>query len=180
VPLVEANVLAGEAVLPIFDVPSDPIRGGALSSAAMSGEGDHDRPFRLSGGICFDLDYTDFMLGAGRKRVDLFLQPSWTWNAISSRHLEGDAVRAIENGFTLFRCSSTGESGVVGPNGLIHQRQFTGGQDGEVALFSIPITYGNDTVYASCGFAFEYVLLAFGLWYYYMILRWVTTEVAVS
>ena len=41
------------------------------------------------------------------------LQPSWTWGAILSRHMEGDAVRAVENGFSMLRCSSQGESGVV-------------------------------------------------------------------
>jgi len=46
--------------------------------------------------------------------VDLLLQPSWTWGAILTRHMEGNAVRAVENGFSLLRCSSQGESGVVG------------------------------------------------------------------
>ena len=46
-------------------------------------------------------------------QVDLVLQPSWTWGAILSRHMEGDAVRAVENGFSMLRCSSQGESGVV-------------------------------------------------------------------
>ena len=46
--------------------------------------------------------------------MDLLLQPSWTWGAILSRHMEGNAVRAVENGFSLLRCSSQGESGVVG------------------------------------------------------------------
>ena len=47
-------------------------------------------------------------------QVDLLLQPSWTWGAILTRHMEGDSVRAVENGFSIFRCSSEGESGVVG------------------------------------------------------------------
>lgn len=43
--------------------------------------------------------------------VDLFLQPSWTWNDINRRHFNENAIRALENGFTMFRCSSDGESG---------------------------------------------------------------------
>ena len=47
------------------------------------------------------------------------LQPSWTWQALASRHFEGDALRAAENGFTMLRCSSDGESGVVDNTGRI-------------------------------------------------------------
>ena len=31
-----------------------------------------------------------------------------TWGAIGPRHFEGDALRALENGFTLFRWDGAG------------------------------------------------------------------------
>ena len=40
---------------------------------------------------------------AGHQGVDILLQPSWTWGLVGPRHWAGDALRAVENGFTLFR-----------------------------------------------------------------------------
>lgn len=40
------------------------------------------------------------------------LQPAWTWGPIAEYLFYGDAYRAVENGFTLFRCGSGGYSGV--------------------------------------------------------------------
>ena len=59
---------------------------------------------RLSGAICFDLDHPSYVRAAGAHRADLMLQPSWTWGSIGPRHFASDMLRAVENGFTLFRC----------------------------------------------------------------------------
>jgi apolipoprotein N-acyltransferase len=137
VPGVEDEVKAGPSVLPT-----------------------HDSPYGLLGGaICFDLDFPNFIRQAGQKGVDILLQPSWTWNAISSRHFVGDAVRSVENGFTLVRCSSDGESGVVGPTGIFTSRFFTGHDPRTVVSFSIPQRDRVDTMYNSFGFLFEWCLL---------------------
>ena len=141
VPLVEANVQAGPAVLPV-----------------------HDSVFgKLGGAICFDMDYPSYILQAGQQKVDLLLQPSWTWGAILSRHFEGDAVRAVENGFTLFRCSSMGESGVVDRRGKLLHRQFTGDDPNVVAIFSIPLVPRTETVYVVIGFVIEWIGLIFSI-----------------
>ncbi len=48
-------------------------------------------------------------------RVDIMVQPSWTWGPVGPLEFDTDAFRAVENGFTLLRCSSVGVSGVVSP-----------------------------------------------------------------
>jgi len=72
---------------------------------------------RLSGAICFDLNYPWTMLQAAKGQVDLLLQPSWTWGPIGKWHYEINAVRAVELGVVIFRCGSFGYSGVYTPDG---------------------------------------------------------------
>lgn len=57
VAMVETTVQAGPQVLPVADTTYG----------------------RLGGAICFDMDFPNFMAQAGRKDVDILLQPSWTW-----------------------------------------------------------------------------------------------------
>ncbi|CAI5505201.1 unnamed protein product, partial [Closterium sp. Naga37s-1] len=49
-------------------------------------------------------------------RVDILMQPSWSWGATGHLFSDGDAVRAAENGLTLLRCCSVGVSGIVSPH----------------------------------------------------------------
>ena len=102
--------------------------------------------------------------------MDILLQPSWTWNALSSRHFNGDTVRAIENGFTLFRCSSAGESGVVSPRGTVHQRRFTGSDPNVVVPFSLPLMPRVATLYTAVGFTFEWIMLSLSILIYIVLL----------
>lgn len=148
VPLIESNVIPGPPVVPTFDSPYG----------------------RLAGGICFDLDYPQYIAQAGRKKVDIFLQPSWTWNALSSRHFNGDAMRAVENGFTLLRCSSEGESGVVDPRGSVKARRFTGSDPSVVVTFSLPLEKRVETLFSQAGFLFEWFILAATVFIYLVIL----------
>ncbi|KAG1675579.1 hypothetical protein FOA52_014167 [Chlamydomonas sp. UWO 241] len=77
----------------------------------------HDSPFgRLGGATCFDFDHPNYILTAGRKRVDLMLHPSWTWGSVGPRHFVGNQLRSIEGGFTTARCAqSSPASNVVWP-----------------------------------------------------------------
>ena len=93
VPIVEANTKPGPRVLPLYE-------------SKQYG--------RISGAICFDLDFPDYIRGAGINKVSIFLQPSWTWGDVGTRHFDSDSVRSVENGFTLIRCTSDGESGIIG------------------------------------------------------------------
>jgi len=73
--------------------------------------------FKISGTSGFDMDYASHIRAAGREQVDLMIQSSWTWGAFGARHAAGDAMRAVENGFTLLRCSSDGVTAVYSPQG---------------------------------------------------------------
>lgn len=149
VPFVESDIAAGPSVLPTYAT-----RYGIIGGA-----------------ICFDLDYPEFLRQAGQKQVNILLQPSWTWGALSSRHFEGNAIRAIENGFTLFRCSSNGESGIVTPHGKFVTRKYTGEDPTEVSVFSLPLNPNIRTLYSQGGYLFEYVCaVAYVLLYIILLL----------
>lgn len=61
---------------------------------------------RVGGAICFDMDFPLWVKEAGRARVALMLQPSWTWGPLGQLHAFDSAIRGVENGFAVFRCSS--------------------------------------------------------------------------
>lgn len=82
-PYVEAGIKAGKKPPPIYTAPFG----------------------TLAGGICYDFDFPDFVSHAAwaNRNVSILLQPSWTWGPIGERHFAVDALRAVENGATLFR-----------------------------------------------------------------------------
>ena len=91
----------------------------------------------------------------------VFLQPSWTWNAINYRVFEGDSIRAIENVFTLLRWSSNGESGIVDPKGKFLARQYTGHNPLITSEFQFPLISHVYTVYTYFGVVFPWLCLFF-------------------
>jgi apolipoprotein N-acyltransferase len=148
--------------VPFVETDVRPGTGGLPTASSNYGE--------LSGAICFDLDFPQYIAEAGRKEIDLFLQPSWTWNAINYRHFDGDSLRAIENGFTLFRCSSDGESGIVDPYGKFLARQYTGHDPNDVSTFQLPLNKRVVTFYPFLGFIIEYVFIAISIITYFLII----------
>ena len=128
VPIVEDDVKPGPAQLPF-----------------------HDSPFgRLSGAICFDLDHAHFALQAAKNKADIFLQPSWTWGSVGPRHWTGNQLRAIEGGYSIIRCSSSGVSGSVSPGGLVTSQFYTGEEQEEG--FMVPLLPRRWTPYVGLGF----------------------------
>ncbi len=120
---------------------------------------------KVSGAICFDVDFPQYIVQAGRQHVDLFLQPSWTWNAYNFRHFESDALRSIENGFTLLRCGSDGESGITDPQGKFLHRKETNHDPSIITLFELPLRKHSNPMYPFIGFIFEYLCII-GSFYY--------------
>jgi len=163
VPFIESNIIPGPLILPTYS-----------STYGM-----------LGGAICFDLDYPNFIIQSGWKYVDILLQPSWTWGAINYRHFDDNSIRTIENGFTLFRCSSDGESGIINHKGKILARKYTGNNPDlkSIALFSLPIKTKTDnnnndnnnnnlhykklhTFYLVIGFMFQWLCLGSSILFY--------------
>ncbi|GIL77600.1 hypothetical protein Vretimale_6812 [Volvox reticuliferus] len=135
VPIVEAQVVAGPRHLPTAPSPYG----------------------TLGGAICFDMDRPQYVRQAAVAGVDLMLQPSWTWGAVGPRHFASDALRALENGFTTFRCSSDGVSGVVSPRGVAAHYLLTGTRGS--LTFTLPLQPRVRTPYATAGWALEWVNL---------------------
>ena len=120
----------------------------------------------------------------GLNKVSIFLQPSWTWGDVGTRHFEADSIRTVENGicflffllfyvpalksgtppgFTLIRCTSDGESGIVGPSGIVSSREYTGHNPVVSQTFDVQLNPRVDTIYPWLGFAFEWICAIFSL-----------------
>jgi apolipoprotein N-acyltransferase len=110
-----------------------------------------DTPYgRIGSAICYDLDFPALVRQAGRKGVDIMLDPSWDWRAIDPLHTEMAAARAVENGFSLVRQTAEGLSIAVDSQGrtltaMDHFR--TAGR----TLFADVPTAGTRTLYALAG-----------------------------
>ncbi|MGE3527774.1 MAG: nitrilase-related carbon-nitrogen hydrolase, partial [Gemmatimonadales bacterium] len=77
-----------------------------------------DTPFgRLGVVVCHDLDFPELLRQAGAARAALVIGPSDDWTAIISMHANMALVRAVEQGFTLFRPTAGGRSLAVTPRG---------------------------------------------------------------
>ncbi|KAF9159731.1 hypothetical protein DFQ26_006231 [Actinomortierella ambigua] len=140
VTMVETDVEAGPNDLPTADTPD-------LG--------------RIGGAICFDLDFPNFIAQAGRKKVDLLLQPSWTWASIGRLEATMQAFRAVEQGLTLFRCGSWAPSTVYdayhqlyGYKPLLGRGTFT---------VDIPLRKHVTTLYSLTGNTFNYICCAFAV-----------------
>ncbi|KAG0337492.1 hypothetical protein BG004_007622 [Podila humilis] len=116
---------------------------------------------RVGGAICFDLDFPNFMAQAGRKKVDILLQPSWTWGSIGRLEATMQSFRAVENGFTLFRCGSWAPSTAYDP-----YRQLLGYTENlgsGTFTAEVPLRKHVKTVYNVFGNAWGYICCAFAI-----------------
>ena len=87
-------------------------------------------------------------------------------NDINFRHFNGDSIRNVENGFTTFRCSSNGESGVISRYGKPLQRRYTGMNPAQPGIvFQVPIQTHINTMYTSIGFIFEYIIAIIAIFF---------------
>ena len=114
--------------------------------------------------ICFDLNFGYYISSALPKETDVLIQPSETWGAIGKFHARTNAVRSIEHGFLLMRCSSDSYSGVFHPNG-----EFSAFVSDEVSgdyEFLMPSHFRRvRTLYSLIGEAFAFTCCAFALVY---------------
>eukprot|EP00667_Euglena_gracilis_P009736 EG_transcript_9896 len=106
------EVFRYQKVHPVIGVEADVAPGAAPAPVVDLGP----RFGHVGAAICYDYDFPQFIRDAS-VGADLMLQPGWDWGPLGTMHSHMAAVRAMENGFTLFRCSSGGVSGVYGPYG---------------------------------------------------------------
>ncbi|KAI9478058.1 MAG: carbon-nitrogen hydrolase [Benjaminiella poitrasii] len=114
---------------------------------------------RIGGGICFDFNFPSFISQASTHKVDIMLQPSWTWGPIGTYHQQSNIIRAVENGFTLFRCVSQGVSGIYEPtlSGIFNQK--VASINAEKYSFYLPLQKRVDTLYGYIGDSFGFACM---------------------
>ena len=95
-------------------VPGDPERGA-----------DREIPVfettlgRIAGAVCFDADFPDLIVRAGRQRADLLVVPSSDWRAIDPVHTRMALMRGVENGCSVVRQTNQGLSAVADYQGRV-------------------------------------------------------------
>ncbi|KAG1133466.1 hypothetical protein G6F42_001400 [Rhizopus arrhizus] len=112
---------------------------------------------RIGAAICYDYNFPSFIRQASKLGVDVMLQSTWTWGPVGTYHAQTNSIRAVENGFTLFRCASQGLSGIFEPtvNGIFSQR--VASLNAESYLFYLPIQKRVATLYGYIGDTFSYL-----------------------
>jgi apolipoprotein N-acyltransferase len=108
-------------------------------------------PFGIVGSaICYDFDFPALIRQAGRKGVDIMLDPSWDWKALDPLHTRMAVSRAVENGFSLVRLTAEGLSLAVDSQGrvLAAMDHF---RTADRMIFADVPTRGKGTIYASLG-----------------------------
>jgi apolipoprotein N-acyltransferase len=114
---------------------------------------------RLSGVICFDMDFPAFLAQAGNLGVDVLMVPSGDWREIDPFHTDMARYRAIEQGFNMIRQVNRGLSVAVDDQGrvLASMDHFATVQRDLVA--QVPIR-GVRTVYSRVGDVFAWACIA--------------------
>ena len=95
-------------------VPGDPERGAEREIPVF------DTPLaRIAGAVCFDADFPDLMIRAGRERADVLVVPASDWRAIDPIHTRMALVRGVENGCSVARQTNQGLSAVADYEGRL-------------------------------------------------------------
>lgn len=118
----------------------------------------------LSGVICFDLDFPDFVRQAGSINVDILLVPGYDTGLISPYHTEAGMFRAIENGFSIVRQVNEGTSMAVDSTGCVLSLQDYFRTEDKVMYSDVPVK-GNPTLYRYLGDWFPILAVPFLLFF---------------
>lgn len=138
---------------PIVGQESGLIDEGAARIATM------DSAFGLFGiVICHDLDFPGLLRDAGDQHVVVLVAPSSDWDAIAPLHARMAIARAVENGCSLVRPCSDGESLFADALGRIVASQIDSGDDGNVLVAGVPL-WRLPTAYPAVADGFAYVNL---------------------
>ncbi|HEY6868091.1 MAG TPA: nitrilase-related carbon-nitrogen hydrolase [Candidatus Eisenbacteria bacterium] len=114
---------------------------------------------RISGAICFDLDFPPLMRRAGRERADILFAPSSDWQAIDPIHTRMAICRGVENGCSVVRQTHQGLSAAADHQGrVLAAVDFFRAAD-PVMVAQVP-TRGVRTIYARFGDVFAWFGLA--------------------
>lgn len=114
-------------------------------------------PFgRLSNVICFDADFPSLT----RVDADIMLVPGWDWPEIGWVHTFKMArLRAVENGYALFRQDYNGQSAAFDRLGQVLATQDTTARDRHTMVTDVPVD-GARTIYNRVGDVFAWGCVA--------------------
>jgi len=136
-----------------YPTPSDPINAGEKIIKTF------DSPYgKIASVICFDMDFPTFINQAGKKDVDIMLVPANDWKEITPYHTNMSKLRAIENGFSMVRCTGQGLSLAVDYNGKVLNQLNYYQTEENIMISDVPIK-GVKTIYAKMGDWFVWVCL---------------------
>jgi apolipoprotein N-acyltransferase len=117
---------------------------------------------RISGAICYELDFPRHIRQAAKLKAGLILGPSNDWEAIKNTHARMARLRAIENGISLLRPANGGISIAVDPYGRILSQVDNYTSQGAPLIAPIP-TDPVPTVYSVMGDYFNWLCLILSL-----------------
>lgn len=168
VPIIESHVMGGDRAPHSTKVTFTPRlatcgggRGGFLSQIGVSSNyctasgkpPRQDLDIKTAMAICFDFDFSYLLRQASD--ADLVVGPSWYWASMGTNLWEHNIFRAIENGFTLIKCSEYGISGAVDPFGRTIAALPT--LNDRVYTFEVPVQKGVKTFFESGGWMFGWI-----------------------
>ena len=111
---------------------------------------------RVSPSICYDADFPALMQQTGEQQTDILLLPSGDWREVSPYHGNMARMRAIENGFSMFRMVSGATSMACDSRGrMIASKNFYD-KGAKVLVADLP-TKGTGTVYQVVGDSFVFL-----------------------
>lgn len=113
---------------------------------------------RLAAVICFDADFPWLTRQAGQGGADLLLVPADDWQAIEATHPQMAVFRAIENGASLLRPTSSGLTLAADYQGRPLGAVSTFRADRPLLVAALPIQ-GTRTLYARAGDWFAWLCL---------------------
>ncbi|MFC1786088.1 nitrilase-related carbon-nitrogen hydrolase, partial [Candidatus Neomarinimicrobiota bacterium] len=73
----------------------------------------------VTGAICFDMDFPQYIRQAGVLNSNLLIAPSFDWQEVKNTHAKMARFRAVENGICIIRPSNNGISTAVDSYGNI-------------------------------------------------------------
>ncbi len=114
---------------------------------------------RLSGAICFDMDFPDLLAQAGDLGVDMLIVPSGDWREIDPFHTEMARYRAIEQGFNVVRQVNRGLSIAADYQGRVLAAMDHFATKDRDLVAQVP-TRGAHTLYSRVGDAFAWACVA--------------------
>jgi apolipoprotein N-acyltransferase len=111
---------------------------------------------RLSGAICFDMDFPVLLAQAGKLGVDVLMVPSGDWRAIDPFHTDMARFRAIEQGLNMVRAVNRGLSAAVDDRGQVLASMDYFAATDRTLVAQVP-TRGVRTIYSRVGDTFAIV-----------------------